>query len=576
MHDDSQPAASSPLEDIHYVKESRLLDFEIAAVPPLKTIIRRIEPKSLDPVRHVLNDLVDSFCGEYNRQLQVLKKREYRHLCIDFEGLREQLRQEFYDKNNLRPEPGKRVHKSKSPFGLLDKHWKCATQAATGRMYDYWCGAACDALAAVRVRPFFSKLTMAERAFVISLLLNVNERFFAFLNGKPVDVSNFKASDGSIVREPERLLNVVRSILFETAGRLPVHGPNRTCWFDEDSYKVVEKDGVQRLELTTKQRRKRVAVTLLGHGRISGTILLVRDYDGSFAVHVTKPLNPKPLREFLPDVVVDGITYVHVTGVDAGFSEVCVDDKGNHYGPGFFILTAKHSDQSTDTQRVRNRYYALIDKSKDDPGKCFRIRKNNLGKKQLRKENKRFEATVECLINRAVNQLLKESPSGTLILEALPAVFELPNISKRLNRLLTSWRRGRFKDRIIYMCAHRGVRVVFVQSAYSSQVCIVCGHVSRLNRRGNNFTCKACGHHDDADRKAAEALIRVLHDPRFQRYMTTDAVRAVYREIYLAYCAQEGVEPLPESLPPERRPEAKRTSGAASKTSGINEVENKA
>lgn len=75
MHDDSQPAASSPLEDIHYVKESRLLDFEIAAVPPLKTIIRRIEPKSLDPVRHVLNDLVDSFCGEYNRQLQVLKKR---------------------------------------------------------------------------------------------------------------------------------------------------------------------------------------------------------------------------------------------------------------------------------------------------------------------------------------------------------------------------------------------------------------------------------------------------------------------------------------------------------------------
>lgn len=567
MHDAYLPEASSPLDDIHYVNESRLHDFEITEAPPLRTIIRRIDLKSLEPVRPVLDDLIDSFGGEYNRQLQVLRKREYRHLCIDFEGFREHLRQKFYTENNLRPEPGKRVHKSKSPFGLLDKHWKCATQAATGRMYDYWCGVACDALAEIRMRPFFDKLNTAERVSIFSLLLHVDQRFFDFLNGKPVDFSDIKPSDGSVVREQTRLLNVVRAILFESVGRLPVHGPNRTCWFDPDSYKVVEQNGVQRLELTTKKRRKRVALTLLGRGRISGTILLVRDYDGSFAVHVTTPPVPKPLPNLMPDVVVDGVVYTYVRGVDAGLSEICVDDQGNHYGIGNFEFFARESDARDAKQAQRNKFYAVIDKNKDDPAKCYRIRTNNLGKKKLHEHFWRFDETLDCITNHAIRELIKNSSSRTRILEALPPVFELPGYSQRLNRLLNSWRRGRFRERAIFIAARYGVRVAFVQSAYSSQACIVCGHVSRLNRYGDNFTCKACGHHDDADRKAAEMLIHILHDTRFTRYMTTDAVRAVFRVRYLEHCAAAGVEPLPESIPKKKTPKTARGHKSSDKES---------
>ncbi len=50
--------------------------------------------------------------------------------------------------------------------------------------------------------------------------------------------------------------------------------------------------------------------------------------------------------------------------------------------------------------------------------------------------------------------------------------------------------------------------VVKVDSAYTSQTCAVCGHVSKENRRTQaTFQCMACGHTANADRNAAVNIL---------------------------------------------------------------------
>lgn len=59
-----------------------------------------------------------------------------------------------------------------------------------------------------------------------------------------------------------------------------------------------------------------------------------------------------------------------------------------------------------------------------------------------------------------------------------------------------------------YKGARRGVRVVAVEAAFTSQTCAACGHVDRASRPTRSaFACVACGHHDQADRNAAKNIL---------------------------------------------------------------------
>lgn len=81
-----------------------------------------------------------------------------------------------------------------------------------------------------------------------------------------------------------------------------------------------------------------------------------------------------------------------------------------------------------------------------------------------------------------------------------------------LNRTILRQGWGLARRMLEYKGARRGVRVVAVEAAYTSQTCAACGHVDRASRRTRSaFACVACGHHDQADRNAAKnILVRAL------------------------------------------------------------------
>jgi putative transposase len=77
-----------------------------------------------------------------------------------------------------------------------------------------------------------------------------------------------------------------------------------------------------------------------------------------------------------------------------------------------------------------------------------------------------------------------------------------------LNRTILRQGWGLARRMLEYKGARRGVCVVAVAAAFTSQTCEACGHVDRANRRTRSaFACVACGHHDQADWNAAKNIL---------------------------------------------------------------------
>jgi putative transposase len=77
-----------------------------------------------------------------------------------------------------------------------------------------------------------------------------------------------------------------------------------------------------------------------------------------------------------------------------------------------------------------------------------------------------------------------------------------------LNRGILDQAWGEFARQLEYKTQAVGGAVVYVNPAFSSQECSVCGHVDKANRKTQeSFLCMACGHAENADSNAAKNIL---------------------------------------------------------------------
>ncbi len=77
-----------------------------------------------------------------------------------------------------------------------------------------------------------------------------------------------------------------------------------------------------------------------------------------------------------------------------------------------------------------------------------------------------------------------------------------------LNRSILDAAWGEFARQLNYKTRWRGGRVLFVNPAYSSRSCRICGHEGAENRKTQAiFRCVACGHTENADIQAAQNIL---------------------------------------------------------------------
>jgi len=84
----------------------------------------------------------------------------------------------------------------------------------------------------------------------------------------------------------------------------------------------------------------------------------------------------------------------------------------------------------------------------------------------------------------------------TIKLERLANIRSTTRTSRKNNHSLHTWSFYRLAQYIEYKAKLAGIKVEYVNPAYTSQICPVCGHIHHANDR--NYTCK-CGFHIHRD-----------------------------------------------------------------------------
>lgn len=175
-----------------------------------------------------------------------------------------------------------------------------------------------------------------------------------------------------------------------------------------------------------------------------------------------------------------------VLGVDLGMHALYKDSEGGEY-------------RYPQVQRVRRRY-AYDRRTLQEKG-------TRSAHRRLKAIGKREERFIRDVDHRAAKRLADTPGIGVMAFEDLSQIRRLARKGTRTGRkrrnMLNQWPFSQLQEFTAYKAAAKGIRVVMVDPAYTSQRCNRCGYVDKGNRDRARFDCLNCGHSDDADHNAA-------------------------------------------------------------------------
>jgi putative transposase len=135
--------------------------------------------------------------------------------------------------------------------------------------------------------------------------------------------------------------------------------------------------------------------------------------------------------------------------------------------------------------------------------------RRKLGQKKLLKVVKRIGNRESRTTNDQLHKIAKRIIDEAEQLNAIIAIGNLKGVRKngrgrRFNRKLNSWPFWRLRQYIEYKANWRGIRVVEVSEAYTSQRCWRCGAIGIWSGKHHRlFECPRCGLKENADRNGA-------------------------------------------------------------------------
>jgi IS605 OrfB family transposase len=175
-------------------------------------------------------------------------------------------------------------------------------------------------------------------------------------------------------------------------------------------------------------------------------------------------------------------------GVDLGIANIATTDDG-----------ARHCGKYLNRQRHRARHLRAKLQAKNTKSA------KRLLKKRARKEARFAAGTNHVIAKRIVTEA--ERTGRGIALEDLGGIRGRVRLRKPQRVTLHSWAFAQLGQFIAYKATRAGVPLVYVDPAYTSQMCSSCGHVSKKNRPSQaTFCCTSCGFAEHADVNAARNI----------------------------------------------------------------------
>lgn len=173
-------------------------------------------------------------------------------------------------------------------------------------------------------------------------------------------------------------------------------------------------------------------------------------------------------------------------GIDVGIRTLMTTSEGDLFGRGLL-----------DRLYVLDKAISALARNRQRQGLRIRCRRHDVLVNRLR-------AFLKNDIHRALNRMLEIRAPKEIAIERLD--FRSPELSKRMNRIVQNFGRRLFRDALDAKAEQFGFAVTEVNPAYTSQTCSRCGYVDKLNRNGERFQCRHCGHVLHADVNAGRNL----------------------------------------------------------------------
>ena len=406
-----------------------------------------------------------------------------------------------------------------SPHGLQARMWKLALKESYETVDKQWSALVAALRPMVYSQKQHSRWNDVEAHYAFWLLQST-KRFVTMMSSDAPEPEHFVVDENS----RRKVRNYLRRMTRRKRGRRALSGLARSFALDAEMYSVFEQNGRQYIKIMTLIRGRRLVIPLKGWTTITGNIRVVLDFERqSVEIHVTSklPEHPKPA---------DG----EVVGLDAGITEVFMDDNGQSYGEGFGKTVEAVSAQLLKTGKARNKSHKLAEKS--GRRKAKRIRKFNLGRKKLQKRRRIARERMANQINHAIRQVVKERKPAVVVTERLDIRGKAK--SKHMSRLVSNWHRTTLKERIEFLALVEGFHHKQVHPAYTSQKCPTCGYVDRDNRAGDIFQCLRCKHSDHTDRVAATNLKARYLDREITPYTPVARVNQILQDRFNASLEQ--------------------------------------
>lgn len=120
------------------------------------------------------------------------------------------------------------------------------------------------------------------------------------------------------------------------------------------------------------------------------------------------------------------------------------------------------------------------------------------------------EAAFKRNENHRISKELVSEAKGTgrgLALEDLTYIPRPVSVNKDRNDASNKWAFGQLRYFVEYKAKLAGVPIRFIDPAYTSQRCNICGYINEGNRASqSSFVCLRCGHEEHADLNAARNI----------------------------------------------------------------------
>lgn len=172
-------------------------------------------------------------------------------------------------------------------------------------------------------------------------------------------------------------------------------------------------------------------------------------------------------------------------GVDLGQINLATDSDRNIYS-------------GKNCEKVRKRYGGLKSRLQSVGSKSA---KKHLVK--VSKKESRFKCNDNHCISKALVSLAKDTKRA-IVLEDLTHINSRTTVRSEQRDSRTKWAFRQLRSFIEYKAKLVGVPVLFVDPAYTSQMCSVCGYSDKDNRKSQKaFVCLKCGYAENADINAA-------------------------------------------------------------------------